>query len=178
MSTQRKRIAIIVLDFKLSVGYGLRCHLATSDPIDELELFIRKPDISLIELISDGPPPILILGFFDKLGDHVVLLLFGYLLKVFIVPEMFQLIIPSIGYATYLNLSLLVFLVVGFLLAEWLGCLLDLFLLKLRRLFCSASLHPSPIIKIVIRQPLSSYHNSKYTASNTINWKINCQYHL
>lgn len=77
MSTHWERITVLEFDLELTLGYGFRCHFSTSDSIDEFELFIWQSDISLIELISDGSPPIFIFRFFDELGDHIILFLFG-----------------------------------------------------------------------------------------------------
>ena len=146
MGAEGEGVVVLELDLVLLVGYGLRGHLSASDPVDELELLVREPDVPLVELVPDGPPPILVLRFLDELGYHVVLLLFGHLLQVLIVSEMFQLIIPSVGNAPDLHLRLLVLLVIGVLLAEGLLCLPALFLLPLGRRLRSASLHASPII--------------------------------
>ena len=154
VGTDRERIIVLKFDFVLFISNRLWCHFATSYSIDKLKLFIWEPDVSLIKIISDGSPPVFVLGFFDKLGDHVVLFLFGYFLKVFVVTEMFQLVIPSIRYAPYLDLCLLVLFIIWFLLAQRFFCLLGILFLNLRWWLCSGSLHASPIIIIVIWQPL------------------------
>lgn len=55
------------LKLVLSVGYFLGSHFAASDSVDKSKLFIGEDDVSHIELISDGSPPIFIFRFLNKL---------------------------------------------------------------------------------------------------------------
>lgn len=80
-------------------------------------MFIIEPDISLVELIPNSPPPILILRLLDELSDLIILLLLGDLLQMLIIAEMLELIIPTIGDTTYLHTGQLILLVVGFVIA-------------------------------------------------------------
>lgn len=75
---QREWIIMLKLELVSSSGYSLRCHLTTSYSINQLQLLIRQPDISLIELISNRPPPILILRITDKLIYFVHLMFLLY----------------------------------------------------------------------------------------------------
>ena len=77
MSVNRERIIMFKLDAIVRFSNCLRSHFSTSDSIYKLKLFIWETNISLIELISDGSPPIFVFWFFDEFCDHIILFLFG-----------------------------------------------------------------------------------------------------
>jgi hypothetical protein len=62
----------------------------------------------LIEFISDGSPPIFVFRLVNELCDEISFLFLDDLLQVFVVAEVFELVIPPIGYASDLDLGQLV----------------------------------------------------------------------
>lgn len=90
-------------NLECGVGDSFGCHLATADTINQLKLFVIESNVTLVELVTDGPPPILVLGLADKLSDAILLLLLGHLLQVLIITKVFELVIPTIGDATDLH---------------------------------------------------------------------------
>lgn len=133
-------------DLKGGVGDRLRCHLATADSVDQFQLFVVESNVTLVELISNGPPPVLVLGLADKLADAILLLLLGHLLQVLIVTEVLELVVPAIGDATDLHLGQLVLLVVGVILTDLTRRRLLLGPLPLQTGLACARAHPSPMI--------------------------------
>lgn len=53
-------IVVVIFNLIIRGGDCLRSHFSASNSIDELKLFVSETNISLIELIPDGPPPIFI----------------------------------------------------------------------------------------------------------------------
>jgi len=142
-----KGIVVIVLDFIASVSHGFTGCFSTPNPINELKLFIRESNISEIKLISDGPPPVLIFRFTDKLRDFIVLFLFSNLLEMFVVTEVFELIIPAVGNASNFNLSKLILLIQRFVVTELLVERMFLFTWPLRRCFSIVMFHLHQLLK-------------------------------
>ena len=62
----------------------------------------------MIEFISDGSPPTFVFRLVNELCDEISFLFLDDLLQVFVVAEMFELVIPPIGYASDLDLGQLV----------------------------------------------------------------------
>jgi hypothetical protein len=56
----RERIIVVILKLVGSIGNSFGCHFSASDSINKLKLFVSESYISLVELISDSPPPIFI----------------------------------------------------------------------------------------------------------------------
>ena len=111
MSSNWEGISVIIFDFEGTGGNMFGCHFSTSNSIKEFKLLISESNISLIEVISDSSPPIFILCLFDEFSDKIILFLFCYLLKVLIITEMFELVVPSVWNTSYFDLSLLIFLI-------------------------------------------------------------------
>ena len=109
----RERIIVVILELIGSVGYSFGCHFSASDSINKLKLFISESNISLVELISDSPPPIFIFRLLNELCNHIILFLLGNLLQIFVIAKVFELVIPSIGNAADFDLSEFVFLIEG-----------------------------------------------------------------
>ncbi len=103
-------------------GFGR--HFSASDPVDDFKLFFCELDIFHIELISDGSPPILILGFLDELFDFIASFFLDNFLEFVVIAEMLELIIPSVRNFTDFDLYLLILLVIRLIVAD-----LDFFLL-------------------------------------------------
>ena len=98
----------------------------------------------MVELIPYRPPPILILGLPDELGDLIFLFLLGDLLQVLIIPKMLELIIPAIGNTANLNTGQLILLIIGFVIALLTGGRFFLLAHSLQ-LVRGGARHPSPI---------------------------------
>ncbi len=106
---------------------GFRCHFSASDPVDDFKLFVCELDIFHIELISDGPPPVLILGLLDELFDFIASFSLINFLEFVVIAEMLELIIPAVRNLTDFDLYLLILLVIRLVVAD-----LDFFLLLCR----------------------------------------------
>jgi hypothetical protein len=143
MCPERERVIVIMANLEGGTGNSLRGHFATADSVDQLKLLVVEPNVSLVELVTNGPPPILVLGLADKLADAVLLLLLCHLLQVLIVAEVLELVIPPVGDAADLHLGQLVLLVVGVILA---GLALLLGTLPLQTGLAGTRAHPSPMI--------------------------------
>ncbi len=69
-------------------------------------------DILLIELISDGSPPIFVLGLLDKLLNLISGFLLLDFLEFIVIPEVLELIIPAVWDLANLDFDLLVLLII------------------------------------------------------------------
>jgi hypothetical protein len=56
-----KGVIVVILDLVAIGSHSLAGSLATAYAVNEVELFVRQTDISKIELIPDGAPPVLVL---------------------------------------------------------------------------------------------------------------------
>lgn len=126
MSVKRHGIVVLKLVRVIGSSDGFGSHFTASDSVNDLELFVRKLDVPLIELISDSPPPVLVFWLLDKLFDLVTCLFLHDFFEFIIIPEVLELIIPSIRNFTNLYLNLLVLFIIGFVFTD-----LDVILLVL-----------------------------------------------
>lgn len=146
MCAEGEGVVVIMGNLEGRVGETLGRHLATSDSVNQFELLVVETYVTLVELITDGTPPIFVLGLADELTDAVLLLLLGHFLKVLIIAEVLELVIPPIGDATDLHLGKLVLLVVGVILTRLTRRGLLLGTLPLQTGLACTHAHPSPMI--------------------------------
>lgn len=115
---QRHRIVVIQLVRIVCRSYSLGCHLPAPNPVDYLQLGIGQLDVLHVQLVTNGPPPVLVLWLTDELLNFVHALLLPYFLKLVVVTEMFELVIPAIWHLPDLYLHLFVLLVKRFIIAH------------------------------------------------------------
>jgi hypothetical protein len=110
---QWEGIIILILDGIVARGHSLGGPLARPYPIDEFKLLIGQHNVTIIQIVCDCPPPVLILAFLDKLLDLVSLLTLLHLCQFIVVTEVRKLVVPLVWDATHSDFDLLVVSVVG-----------------------------------------------------------------
>jgi hypothetical protein len=118
MGTQGHGVVILQFVRVVCGGDGLRGHFAWSDTVDDLELLVGQSDIFHVEFVSDGTPPVFILGLLYELLDGWAGLGLDDLLEVIIIPKVLELIIPPIGNLTDLDLYCFILFVIGLIVTQ------------------------------------------------------------
>jgi hypothetical protein len=118
MGTQGHGVVILQFVRVVRGGDGLGSHFAWSDTVDDLELLVGQSDIFHVEFVSDGTPPVFILGLLDELLDGWAGLGLDDLFEVIIIPKVLELIIPPIGNLTDFDLYCFILFIIGLVVTQ------------------------------------------------------------
>jgi len=91
-------VFIFHLELLVVLVKSLISNLSFSEPHEHFKITSGQPDFFIIELVRDIPPPLRVIGLFNKLGDLIFFNHFFYLLATYSIAFVIVEVIPFLGH--------------------------------------------------------------------------------